>query len=198
MIERAETGQPGAGLGRRVAFFRGFLRRPGAVGSLVPSSRFLARRIAQAVQGATAVVELGPGTGAVTHALLRSLSTRGRLLAVELDEEFAAMLEADCDERLIVHRGNAAQLAHALSQHGLHPLDAVVSGIPFSTIDQTAGRNVLQQVWSALRPGGVFIAYQIRADVARLARDIMGRPRTGIELRNLPPLRIFAWRKPGE
>jgi phosphatidylethanolamine/phosphatidyl-N-methylethanolamine N-methyltransferase len=81
-------------------------------------------------------------------------------------------------------------------QHGLHPVDAVVSGIPFSTMDEAAGRNVLQQVWSSLRPGGVFVSYQIRGDVARLARDLMGRPHTGIELRNVPPIRIYSWRKP--
>jgi phosphatidylethanolamine/phosphatidyl-N-methylethanolamine N-methyltransferase len=196
VIERAETGQPGSGISRPIAFFKGFLRHPSVVGSVVPSSGFLARRIAQPVRGAATVVELGPGTGAVTHALLQSMSPRGRLLAVELDEEFAAMLEADRNERLIVHRGDAAQLAHALLQHGLHPVDAVVSGIPFSTMDEAAGRNVLQQVWSSLRPGGVFVSYQIRGDVARLARDLMGRPRTGIELRNVPPIRIYSWCKP--
>jgi phospholipid N-methyltransferase len=196
VFERAEAGQPGSSISRPIAFFKGFLRHPTVVGSIVPSSGFLARRVADAVQGAATVVELGSGTGAVTHALLRALSPRGRLLAVELDEEFAAMLEAECDERLIVHRGDAAQLGHALSQHGLHPVDAVVSGIPFSTIDEAIGRNVLQQVWASLQPGGAFIAYQIRGDVVRLARDLMGKPQTRIELRNVPPIRIYAWRKP--
>jgi phosphatidylethanolamine/phosphatidyl-N-methylethanolamine N-methyltransferase len=198
VIERAETGRPATAISRPIAFFKGFLRHPWVVGSIVPSSTFLARRLAATLRDARTVVELGPGTGAVTHALLEALSARARLLAIELDDEFAAMLEAESDERLIVHRGNATQLGPALARHGLHPVDAIVSGIPFSTMTAEAGGQVLQQAWSSLRPGGAFIAYQIRGDVARLARGVMGLPHTGLELRNVPPLRIFSWRKPAD
>jgi phospholipid N-methyltransferase len=196
VTERAETGRPAAASSGPLAFFKGFLRHPGVVGSIVPSSAFLARRLAARLHDARRVVELGPGTGAVTHALLNVLSSRSRLLAIELDHDFAAMLAAESDERLIVHRGNATQLAHALNRHGIHPVDAVVSGIPFSTMSAEGGRLVVQQVWAALRPGGEFIAYQIRGDVARIGRDVMGTPQIGFELRNLPPLRIYSWRKP--
>jgi phospholipid N-methyltransferase len=157
---------------------------------------FLARRLASALQHAQAVVELGPGTGPVTHALLGALPAHARLLAIELDPAFAAMLEGDADPRLLVHRGSATQLAQALAAHGMQRVDGVVSGIPFSTIGDDAGRSVLQQVWAALRPGGSFLAYQFRSDVARLARDVMGRPRIELELRNVPPIRIYTWRKP--
>jgi phospholipid N-methyltransferase len=197
VTERAETGRPAAAISRPIAFFKGFLRHPGVVGSIVPSSTFLARRLAATLCGAREVVELGPGTGAVTHALLEVLAPRARLLAIELDDEFAAMLEAEHDERLIVHRGNATQLAAVLARHGLHRVDAIVSGIPFSTMHAEAGRHLLQQVWSSLRPSGTFIAYQLRGDVARLAREVMGAPHVGFELRNVPPLRIYSWRKAG-
>jgi phospholipid N-methyltransferase len=196
VTQRIETEQLASGASRPMAFFKGFLRHPRVVGSVVPSSTFLARRLAGALAHARTVIELGPGTGAVTQALLRVLSPRARLLAIEVDEEFAALLEADPDERLIVHRGSATQFAQALTRHGLHPVDAVVSGIPFSTMDAQVGRSVLQQVWSGLGPGGLFIAYQIRGDVARLAREQMGRPQVGMEVRNVPPMRIFTWRKP--
>jgi phosphatidylethanolamine/phosphatidyl-N-methylethanolamine N-methyltransferase len=193
---RAETGQAASRINGRMAFFKGFLRHPLAVGSLVPSSGYLARRIASALRSARSVVELGPGTGSVTKAMLEALGPHARLLAIELDAEFAGLLDADPDTRLIVHQGNATQLAQVVGMHGLQQVDAVVSGIPFSTMPALTGRAVLAQVWSALRPGGTFIAYQIRADVARLARGLMGRPRVGVELRNVPPMRIFAWRKP--
>jgi phospholipid N-methyltransferase len=195
-MQRAETGHAQSAVSRPMAFFRGFLRHPRYVGSVVPSSVFLARRLAGAVRGARTVVELGPGTGAVTQAMLRVLPARSRLLAIELDEDFATMLENVADERLIVHRGNATQLSQAVARHALHNVDAVVSGIPFSTIGTQRGLQVLEQAWASLQPGGVFIAYQIRGDVARLAGGVMGAPRTAIELRNVPPLRIYSWRKP--
>ncbi len=197
MAERAQPGQRTGHRNRPLAFFRSFLRQPGAVGSVVPSSVFLARRLAEALRGAQCVVELGPGTGPVTQALLQTLAAHGRLLAIELDPGFAALLteQAAADSRLIVHRGSAADLRQALAQHGMQHVDGVVSGIPFSTIGDEVGRHVLRQVWAALRPGGRFIAYQFRGDVARLAHEVMGRACTGFELRNVPPIRIYTWQK---
>ena len=132
-----------------------------------------------------------------TSALLQTLAAHGRLLAIELDPGFAALLteQAAADSRLIVHRGSAADLRQALAQHGMQHVDGVVSGIPFSTIGDEVGRHVLRQVWAALRPGGRFIAYQFRGDVARLAHEVMGRACTGFELRNVPPIRIYTWQK---
>jgi phospholipid N-methyltransferase len=194
-MERSEQAQS-SGINRPIAFFKGFLRRPRDVGSVVPSSPYLSRRIAKALRGAHHVVELGPGTGPITHALLHVLPSHARLLAIELDPDFAALLEAEPDDRLMVHRGNATELTHALARHGIEGVDAVVSGIPFSTMGEATGTRVLQQVWDVLRPGGSFIAYQIRGEVARLALHIMGRPRMAVELRNVPPIRIYSWRKP--
>jgi phospholipid N-methyltransferase len=196
-MERPESERFASGVSRPMAFFKGFLRRPRDVGSVVPSSPYLSRRIADAVRGAHVVAELGPGTGPITHALLGVLPAQARLLAIELDPDFAALLEAERDRRLVVHRGNASELAQALTRHGMQHADAVVSGIPFSTMGEAAGRRVLQQVWDVLRPGGTFVAYQFRGEVARLALDIMGRPRMALELRNVPPIRIYSWRKPG-
>ena len=59
----------------RFAFFRGFLKRPKQVGSIIPSSRFLERRVTRATRAhrAKLIVELGPGTGGTTRALLRAM-----------------------------------------------------------------------------------------------------------------------------
>ena len=59
----------------RFAFFKGFLGKPKEVGSIIPSSRFMERRIVKTLQleGVKLVVELGPGTGGTTKAVLRAL-----------------------------------------------------------------------------------------------------------------------------
>ncbi len=74
----------------------------------------------------------------------------------------------------------------------------VYSGIPFSNMPRQMGLNILQAVWDNLAPGGNFVAYQFRSQVARLGREIMGEPETTLEVLNLPPTRIFRWRKPAE
>jgi phospholipid N-methyltransferase len=127
----------------RLAFLQGFLRRPQQVGSVIPSSRFLERRLVALadVKHANLVVELGPGTGGTTRALLAALPADARLLCIELDTDFAALLKRESDPRLIVHHGSAEQLAEVLAAYQLDAPDAVISGIPFSTIPPAVGAS---------------------------------------------------------
>lgn len=180
-----------------LTFFGEFLRHPGEIASVAPSSRFLERRLVEVAEVARArlVVELGPGTGGTTRAILRALSTEARLLAIDVNPRFAALLRSVPDGRLAVHTGSAVDIGDALAQHGLLRPDVVLSGIPFSTMPPAIGRRILRAAWHALGPGGRFVAYQFRASVADLAREIMGAPDVVLELRNVPPMRVFCWRK---
>lgn len=181
-----------------LAFFQGFLRHPNLVGSIIPSSRFLERRLVDvaAITKAKLVVELGPGTGGTTRALLEALPESSKLLAIELDPEFVALLKAEPDPRLIVHQGSAEQIGEALAVNGLPKPDVVISGIPFSTMPVALGNRIVSEVWSCLAPGGRFVAYQFRGRVALLGRKLIGRPKIEVELLNAPPMRVYHWHKP--
>lgn len=181
-----------------VEFLRGFCRHPAQVGSVVPSSRRLQQRLVRsaALRDARVVVELGPGTGGTTAALLQALHPAARLLAVELDPEFHRYLaRTQQDPRLIVELGSAQDLGEFLHAHGLGAPDAVVSGIPFSTMQPEAARAVAQNVASLLRPGGRFVAYQVRPHVAHYVSPYLGRPHQAWEPINIPPVRVFTWVK---
>ena len=182
----------------RLAFFQGFLRKPRQVGSIIPSSRFLERRIARAagIERARLVVELGPGTGGTTRALLRQMRPDARLLAIEIDPDFVSVLRRlNPDPRLIVHEGSAADLRQILAKHDLGAPDVVLSGIPFSTMTRPLGREILRAVHDALEPGGVFVAYQVRDRVKVLGSEVFGRGRTDMVLLNVPPMRVYRWEK---
>lgn len=181
----------------RMEFLQGFLRHPRQIGSLVPSSRFLERRVARlsALATARSVVELGPGTGGTTRALLAAMPPQAALLSVELSPDFIPTLRAIDDDRLIVHHGNAERLADILDQYAWPSVDVIVSGIPFSLLRPDSRRRVIDAVWSALTPGGRFVAYQICGHIHQLAQPLFGPAQVAVELRNLPPMRIYAWRK---
>ena len=181
-------------------FLRGFVRHPAQVGSVVPSSSRLEQRLVQAarIPQARTVVELGPGTGGTTAALLRSLPAQARLLAIELDPQFLQHLrEGLRDPRLVLALGSAQTLADLLAGHGLPAPDAIVSGIPFSTMPPATSQQIAAQVAHALRPGGRFVAYQVRDAVASYATPYLGQPLKEWEWVNIPPVRVFTWTRAG-
>ena len=181
----------------RLAFFQGFLKSPRQVGSIIPSSRFLERRVTRATRAhrAKLIVELGPGTGGTTRALLRAMQPAARLLAIEINPHFVEVLQRWPEPRLIVAQGSAADITEILASHGLDAPDVIVSGIPFSTMTMPIGRDILRSVYDALEPGGAFVAYQVRDRVHTLGREVFGRARVQTELLNVPPMRIYRWEK---
>lgn len=192
------TGKSDSGrVTRSIDFFRGFLRSPEQVGSIIPSSRFLERRMINlaGLDSAAVAVELGPGTGGTTRAMLNAMAPDARLLTIELDPKFSGILESIGDERLIAHTGSAADLQAILDHYGLPAPDVIVSGIPFSTMPRDVATSVLEAVKHSLAEGGRFIAYQFRGHVGRLGRPILGEPEVELELFNVPPMRFYCWRK---
>lgn len=184
---------------KSIDFFRGFLKDPRQVGSVIPSSRFMERRIIDYAEldDARVIVELGPGTGGTTRALLAAMRPDSRLLAIDLDQRFTEIVAAIDDPRLIAHTGSAAELGSILRQHGLGDADVVISGIPFSTMPCEIATGILEAVRDCLASNGVFVAYQFRAEVARLVEPVFGMPRrAGPVPLNIPPMRIWQWVKP--
>lgn len=180
-----------------LAFFAGFLRNPQEVGSVIPSSRFLEQKIIDAadLSEARLILELGPGTGGTTRAILSQLPNDAKLLTIDMSAEFIDLLDSIPDPRLINHLGSAEDLCHILNSHELDAPDAVISGIPFSTMPKAVGEKVAQAVSEVLADGGRFVAYQFRSDVADITCPIMGEPDVTTEWRNVPPMRIYRWQK---
>jgi phosphatidylethanolamine/phosphatidyl-N-methylethanolamine N-methyltransferase len=181
----------------RFAFLKGFLERPKEVGSIIPSSRFMERRIvrAAAVESANLLVELGPGTGGTTRALLAAMKSDARLLVIEVNPRFVDLLEKIDDPRLIVHQGSAAGIGETLDHYALPTPDVILSGIPFSTMTLGLGRDILRSVHDSLHAGGLFVAYQVRDRVNDLGKEVFGRARVQTEIRNIPPMRVYLWEK---
>lgn len=181
----------------RIVFLQEFLRHPTQVASVIPSSRFLERRILSVagIHGARTVVELGAGTGGTTRAILRELPKNAKLLVIEINPRFCARLRHIHDPRLIVHRGSAQELQEALCAHHLPTPDVVISGIPFSTIKPDIGERIMAAIKAALGAGGRFVAYQFSKQVNDLASPLFGLPRVELALLNIPPMRVYRWDK---
>lgn len=180
-------------------FFQAFLRSPRVVASVIPSSPFLVRRIVKAADPASArvVVELGGGTGGTTRAMLRAMNPQAKMMVIERTAEFINTLDGIDDPRLEVVHGCASGIGTELERRHLPDADVVISGIPFSTIEPELCEEIVTAVNDALAPGGRFVAYQFTDRVADYAKPVMGAPEVEIEFVNVPPIRLFIWRKDG-
>jgi phosphatidylethanolamine/phosphatidyl-N-methylethanolamine N-methyltransferase len=200
---RVEAGpSDGDNLESAYRFFRQWLREPRAIAALAPSGRALATRMAAAVgRDASAVVELGGGTGVMTRALLERGIAPERLLVVELNPELHALLAAAFPGVEVV-RANATDLVAVVrGSRGLvaGAVDAVLSSLGFLTMAREDQRRVLAAAFEVLRPAGRFVqfTYAPRVPVRRELREQLGLEarRVSWSLRNLPPAFVYVLRR---
>ena len=101
----------------RLALFQEFLKHPLQIGSVISSSRFLECRLVEfaGISSAKTIVELGPGTGGTTRAILKAMAQRSKLLSIENNPHLHTLVNRIEDDRLIAHLGDAVGLKKILS-----------------------------------------------------------------------------------
>lgn len=141
-------------------FLGQFLRRPGSIGSVVPSSSELAELITDAagVSKGHVVVEIGPGTGPFTEVILRKLPPGATFFAIEFNETFVKLLREKFPQAQI-HHDSAVNIGRLLQAHGQPGCDVIVSGLPFASFESEMQDQVLAAVKGALVEGGVFATF---------------------------------------
>ncbi len=195
----------GSSLREHVLLFSRFLRSPRTVGALSPSSRAVARAIAGQIRPGhnRRIVELGPGTGALTCEIIGKLGADDRLLAVDIDPEFVRQLQGRWPTLETVC-GSAARLHEIAVEHGMESADHIISGLPFATLPVVVTNQILKAVERTLRPGGMFTTFQythafpLSTSVAfrRQMTALMGaEPERRLVVRNVPPCFVLTWRR---
>ena len=167
------------------------------IGAIVPSSPHLAETMAGFIDPDRdgPVVELGPGTGVVTKAILNRGIAADRLTSIEYCEDFARLLRTRFKDVSIV-RGDAYDLAASLGQHA--PLAAVVSSLPLFTSPPAKRRALILDALDRLAPGAPFIqfSYALVAPVKE-ERGLFTVSSSGWIWNNMPPARVWIYRKSG-
>lgn len=143
-----------------VQFFGAFLRKPADVGAVLPSSPSLARALLLGcdLQNARSVVELGPGTGVVTHMILQRMGPRTRFIAVELDAKSVRGLRRRFPGVPVYH-DTAENIARYLKRQGQTQTECIISGLPWATMEFSVQHRIMNQVLAALAPNGVFTTF---------------------------------------
>lgn len=182
--------------------FKRFLMKPMRVAYIVPSSRALIRRVCSKMDFSRpkVIVEFGPGEGCHTREIVKRMHPQSRLLLFELDSELAAHLKEQFreDPRVEVLHTDAVDLPRVLAEREIPHCDYVVSGIPFSILEITKKRALLQNIFDCLAhdPDSAFVIYQVTAELRQHAKHF---PRIESEycLQNLPPMFVIKFYKQG-
>ena len=179
-------------------FLKTLIDRPRLTGSVAPSGPWLARAMARAVDPARGglVVELGPGTGPVTRALIERGVARERLALVEYDSGFCRLLAQRFAPARIVE-GDAYDLPNTLAGLAGEPIAAVVSSLPLLNEPRPRRIKLLEDAFALMGAGGLFVqfTYGLVSPIPREAcRGRFSAHCTAPIWRNLPPARVWTYR----
>jgi phosphatidylethanolamine/phosphatidyl-N-methylethanolamine N-methyltransferase len=179
-------------------FLRGLLLRPKNVGAIAPSSPALAKTIAGQVDLARSgpVLELGPGTGVVTQALIERGISEERLIAIEYDPEFASLV-AKRFSRARILQGDAFQFAELLDSTVDEPYAAIVSGLPLLNFPMETRRRLIEAALERLQPGAPYIQFSYGTRPSIPSTDCYAVRRAATIWMNLPPARVWVYRSIG-
>ena len=179
-----------------VQFIRSWIEKPLSTGAVMPSSRVLARAMARYVdpQAAGPVIELGPGTGPVTQALVKQGIDPARLILVEFNPDFCRLLRSRYPQATVV-QGDAYRLRRLLETYVDEPVAAIVSGLPLVTKPLRTRLRLISDAMTLLAPGAPFVQFTY-AMLPPIPKELSGVRAEASELiwMNLPPARVWVYR----
>jgi phosphatidylethanolamine/phosphatidyl-N-methylethanolamine N-methyltransferase len=180
-----------------VQFIRSWLEKPLAIGAVMPSGRVLARTMARYVdpKAKGPVIELGPGTGPVTEALVERGIDPARLILVEFNPTFCRLLRERYPQATVV-QGDAYRLRRALDKLGLGPAAAIVSGLPLVTKPPRTRLRLLSDAMALLAPNAPFVqfTYAMMPPIPKTIGNVRAEGSQMIWM-NIPPARVWIYRR---
>jgi phosphatidylethanolamine/phosphatidyl-N-methylethanolamine N-methyltransferase len=187
----------GIRLDDEVRFIRSWIEKPLSIGAISPSGKVLARTMASFVDPSLSgpVIELGPGTGPVTEALVEQGVDPSRLVLVEFNPEFCRLLRTRYPDATVV-RGDAYALHRVFGRVLSQPAAAIVSGLPLVTKPLKTRVRLLREAFRLMQPGAPFVqfTYAVMPPIPRALAGVSTEASERIWM-NVPPARVWVYRK---
>ena len=185
-----------------------FLKKPLTTGAVCSSSQSLARMLIAGIglEHAENVAELGPGTGAVTGTILRSVPGNSRFFAVELNADVISAFHRNYPD-VTIYNDSAVNLPALLGREHIESLDAVISGLPWAVFPSALQEDILTAVLKSLKSGGYFTTFAYIQGVLlpsgqsfrrRLSRFFPLVEKSSVVWNNFPPAFVYRCRKEKE
>ena len=190
-------------MNENIEFLQAFLKNPGKVGSIRPSSAELAQKMVEGIVPApnNAVLELGVGTGAITKFLQEVVPDETSYLGLELDPDLVRLLKRNFRGMKIVC-GDATQSWAVHERSGIGKVGAIICCLPFVSLPNEVGEQILLQVEKFMQQGCTFRTFQYAhgyylpsaIKLRKFMRDRFGaKTRSPLIVKNVPPAYTLTW-----
>jgi phosphatidylethanolamine/phosphatidyl-N-methylethanolamine N-methyltransferase len=187
----------GIRLDDEVRFIRSWFEKPLTMGAISPSGKMLARTMASYVDPSIPgpVIELGPGTGPVTEALVEQGVDPSRLVLVEFNPDFCRLLRTRYPDATVI-RGDAYSLRRMLGSTLEQPAAAIVSGLPLVTKPLKTRVRLIREAFRLMQPNAPFVqfTYAVMSPIPKAMTGVSTEASERIWM-NVPPARVWVYRK---
>ncbi len=182
----------------KLLFFSAFLKHPKEIGSITPSSRFLIKKLLENIDfnGATCIVEYGPGTGRITKELLKRAKKDTKIVCFETNKKFYRYLSRNInDNRLRVINDSAENIKRHLKKLGINKVDYVISGLPFSNLPDDKKCIIIEETKDTLNNEGKFVIFQFFTNFTKYLYNYFSKISISFTPLNIPPCFVYVCEK---
>jgi len=183
---------------KRINFFKNFIKDPLKIGSITPSSRYLAERMISDINFSSSniIIEYGPGEGVFSKKIIERMSDQSIFILIELNEDFYRLLKETFKnhKNVYIFNDNVCNVKSILNSIGKSSADYIVSGIPFSSIPKKTANKILYVTQEILTDKGLFITFQYSKLNKKLFNDRFLNISIDKVWKNLPPANVIKCR----
>ncbi len=180
------------------AFFKEAVKNLKSSGTIVPSSRYLTKRMLEDIDFSKTltIVEFGPGNGSLTKDLLTNLSSDSQLISFEINDQFFNYLLGIDDKRLVLLKKSAENVQDEIEKLNIEKVDYIVSSLPLTNLPKKLAKSILKNSYNSLTNKGLFVQYQYSLTYyKRLKKVFKDNVDLEFEVRNIPPAFIYKCKK---
>jgi phosphatidylethanolamine/phosphatidyl-N-methylethanolamine N-methyltransferase len=183
-------------LADQIRFIGRLIARPSQVGAVAPSSPGLARAMAAQIDasGNAPILELGPGTGVVTAALIARGISPKRIVSIEYDPDFAKLVARRFPAVRVI-RGDAYDLRGTLGGDSFAPFAAIVSSLPLLNEAPERRNKLIETAFELMAPGAPFVQFSYGLQSPVQPSTHVNVTRAALVLFNIPPARVWVYRR---
>jgi phospholipid N-methyltransferase len=185
-------------LTNRIIFFKEAIKNLSTLGTLTPSSRFLANRMLKEIDFSKVdvLVELGPGNGIITQHILNRLPPKATLICFEINDSFYTQLLKVKNPQLVVIKSSAEKIKQELNLLGFQKTDHIISSLPLTIISNKVSKEILDKSFEVLENGGTYIQFQYSLSYFKKLKTVFKKSiSVDFEPLNLPPAFVYRCKK---